>query len=484
MRKVHANHGRDHAPDGADPIPGIETTDGSTSVIPTSVLEIGSGITLSNPSTGVARLSSQAPVIAGRMSSGTNPTFVGLGCTAVRTGTGAYTVTFTPPLSVIPAITISAYGDAANIVNFASANQNGSLASVTGFTVSTYNPGVTVARDCGWDFIAVPVGGTSQGSSSARFPTQSNAMIDTKYNAFPWLCYLANGSTLIAVYRDGASHTSVDGKVIKQTSTDGGVTWSAKSTVKTPAGGQDFRDPSICLLASGRLIINYFNYNGAAVTDLLTTYSDDNGATWSVSTSIFSSGYTSWTATSAAILACSDGTLVMPVYGRNTSDTDDRMGVMRSTNGGTSWTLVNVGAANSKTNEATLIDFGGGNLRAYIRYEVAASPIKVSDSTDNGATWSALTNLSFNVSPGRPFAARLNNETIFLMYRSTASSRAAYRYSLDGGTTWTDEAIYSYSQYQYAGGFVKSGSDLLVAAVGLEVSASESRILFFSWTYS
>ena len=142
------------------------------------------------------------------------------------------------------------------------------------------------------------------------------------------------GGALLAVYREGVSHISVDGKVALQTSTDDGLTWSAKTYLASPPPGRDHRDPSIVETSSGGLIVNFFEHDGAKVTGLFTICSDDGGSTSASPDRV--DGYGGWTATSGAILRHSAGPLIMPFYGRNSGDTADRAGALISTDDGVS----------------------------------------------------------------------------------------------------------------------------------------------------
>jgi len=179
----------------------------------------------------------------------------------------------------------------------------------------------------------------------------------------------------------------------------------------------------------------------------------------------------------------------MPVYGRNGVEASDQMGVIRSSDNGASWgSLVQVTGASANMNEATLIQVGGGNVRAYIREETDPAPIHTALSTDSGATWGAVSALSWNVRPKRPAAIRSQlSGTIFLMYMQTGTSFPAYRYSIDNGASWSSEVAYSVTGfYEYMGGIARPSTDQIAAFVSMEntTNPADAYMFFFTWVVS
>lgn len=106
------------------------------------------------------------------------------------------------------------------------------------------------------------------------------------YEAFPDVCRLAGGDLFVVFYA-GTGHVTLPsdnaptgGSVYGMRSSDGGKTWSRPSLViDTP---QDDRDPHVCQLANGDLLVTKDNvlvcahrHPGTAVS-----ISTDDGATW------------------------------------------------------------------------------------------------------------------------------------------------------------------------------------------------------------
>lgn len=296
---------------------------------------------------------------------------------------------------------------------------------------------------------------------------------DGTYNAWPWVTAIS-ASNYIAVYRTGATHTSIDGRVVYQLSTDAGATWGAKTAILTPAGGRNYDDASVVKTRTGRLFVNTFQDDGTNFYGINTAYSDNGGTSWAAGPTL--TPYDTVQATSGACLQHSSGALIMPVYGKNSGDTDYRNGVQRSITDGLSFGgLITIGAQNSGYNEMTLIELPNGTIQAYVRN---GASIYLSQSTDAGLTWSALAALSFTVAPGRPAAVVGSPDPVItLFYRQVTTQKPAWRSSLDSGVTWGPEFVYSNSVSQYSGGY-SLGPSLFGLVTGLEVAAGDSRISF------
>ncbi len=305
---------------------------------------------------------------------------------------------------------------------------------------------------------------------------------DAKYNAFPWVAVTKFGK-LIAIYREGASHTSIDGKITINTSTDGGATWSGKTYIASPAGGHDYRDPSIVSTRTGRLIVNFFDWDGT-IAIVKTMYSDDAAATWSSLVALSPTPFTDATgaATSAGILQHSTGLLVMPIYGRDTGDTQDRLAVVISGDDGLTWTSrINVTAASGGYSEASLVEFADGSIHAFIRNNVDGK-VYTASSSNLGLTWGSTSVVVASATAGRPTAVLIPvSQALVVFYRKVSTALAVYRYSFDYGASWSSEQTLISTQSMYAGA-CPLNDKLACVVQAVEASSSDARISFSSIT--
>lgn len=282
---------------------------------------------------------------------------------------------------------------------------------------------------------------------------------DGNNNSFPSLARLADG-TLFLVYRVGTTHSTSKGVIVKRTSTDGGATWSAASTIITDAT-YDVRDPGVTLLSSGRLIIAYKMTNHtipASIADgARVIYSDDDGVTWSAEITI-NSALTSYSGCSARIVE-KNGTLYLPIFGKNTGDTYESVSVFTSTDDGETWggevTVANGETDSKNYQEPNILALSNGQLLCLLRSDsspASANRIRSSVSNDSGLSWEATTELFAGY--GRPSCAQLSNGMIIVIYRDVSDLQADYRTSSDGGVTWADAVALSTGagvQMTYAG---------------------------------
>lgn len=226
----------------------------------------------------------------------------------------------------------------------------------------------------------------------------------TTYDAFPSIARLGTDD-LIVVYRQGTDHaTTLDGIICKRTSTDDGATWSAAATIVAATGGLDKRGADVTVLSSGRVIVTFIEWDGtendgARVPYII--YSDDSGATWSTKVQI-TNGFTYWAFVQAPVVELANGDLLCPMYG---------------------------------------LDDGDSN---------ATRTAKVSRSTDDGATWSHLSEIADGPGLaedwGEPNIAVLNDGSLVCALRcnrSTPSANSVLRnethlsWSYDSGATWS-----------------------------------------------
>lgn len=268
--------------------------------------------------------------------------------------------------------------------------------------------------------------------------TRGTVTDGTLYRAFPGLGRMADGR-LILVYRSATGHNVTDGNIVMRTSADDGLSWSAERTIVNDAS-LDLRDPNVLVRSNGTVLVSYFSWDGADARVIEVIKSSDNGVTWGSRITV-ADAFTTTRAVTGATVELGSGDLLMPIYGRNGTDSFDTAAVLKSTDGGDTWgTQVTIasGPADSRHyQEPCLVKLASGTLVALIRSDTDGTAYR-STSTDSGATWSAVA--SVFTGGGRPSSLLLTSGTIVCCYRSTAAgSQAAFRTSTDDGVTWSAE---------------------------------------------
>lgn len=138
---------------------------------------------------------------------------------------------------------------------------------------------------------------------------------------FPDIARMANGN-LILTYFDSPEHgTNENGRVALVFGNSDGRSWSPPHVAVDTPGCED-RDPSIAALRSGRLILNWFRRDpddfASSVGGVYSSYSDDNGETWSNPTRVHSPLSPAYV--TAPVIELDDGRLLMPLYGYAEAD--------------------------------------------------------------------------------------------------------------------------------------------------------------------
>lgn len=272
-----------------------------------------------------------------------------------------------------------------------------------------------------------------------------------------------------------------------RTSTDGD-SWSAASTLFSPTAENDARDPALTELASGRVVcaIAVRNSSTEKVEDGgYTLYSDDDGDTWSDPIQI-DADFTDW-AVPTQIVELANGDWLLSVWGQDVGDGDDwSVRAIKSSDDGTTWTTVGTiadGVADSRQYNETGLYFDGTTVIAMIRDETGGADATYwrSTSTDDGTTWSALTQL-FADRSGRPLLASHDGFlwTILRKWVSSTDTPHQLLRSSDDAQTWevceqlnpsSERSVYGHTTT------LADGSFALVHAV--ENEARDAASVFF-----
>ena len=264
------------------------------------------------------------------------------------------------------------------------------------------------------------------------------------YEAFPDVCRLADRK-LVAVFYAGYGHISLprpdspgDGRICIMRSQDDGLTWSKPQTLVDLDG--DDRDPSIMQTSKGTLVCNFMTFYGRAEVPVSfivrVMRSLDGGKTWT-RPAIVPSPFKTVTATSSPVIELTDGTLLMPIYGRDTPSRynedkpklRDRSVVLRSTDDGKTWgePVFIDDAPEVHLQEPSLLQLDDKRLLCVMRRQG-----RQAFSEDGGLTWSKP----------RPFAHRADCPYLVqtkdgLLLCATRSSGTSVTVSTDRAQSWS-----------------------------------------------
>lgn len=236
--------------------------------------------------------------------------------------------------------------------------------------------------------------------------------------------------------------TWIAGRVTK----DGGKTWSPERVIARHPDCQPSH-PSVLTMHDGVIHVFYLGFKqwkwkgvnptDEAQSDMWTTRSSDNGATWSEPQMIFK-GYTG---ASNGAIETRDGHLIVP-YSHYVNDPGRLVSQTSvSTNGGKTWSLSNdidIGGAGDHEGalEPCVIELKDGRVWMLIR--TSRGFFWESFSTDGGKTWSEAkaTNIDTTSAPGH--LTRLAAGRIALVWNRAQKKRTELHLALsaDEGQTW------------------------------------------------
>jgi BNR repeat protein len=255
---------------------------------------------------------------------------------------------------------------------------------------------------------------------------------------FPDIVRLPGGG-LLATYREGAHHTSGDGRICLVESADGGLTWGPPRIVVD--GPYDDRDPKLAVLADGTVLLSYFVLDWAVKPRHMThgTFvrrSTDGGQTWSEAVEVGSKmvrdddgeqrGLQSWLASHGAAVELPGGDLLLPVYGKRVGRKWHRAVAIRSTDGGRTWPAdseVLLGEGDDVHFQEPTLTVVGDQVVAMIR--TTADRAYLTRSTDGGHTWAEAQPTDMPASSHHALA--LSSGEVLVTYGDLSSRFAPHR---------------------------------------------------------
>ncbi|MGQ7312590.1 exo-alpha-sialidase [Microbacterium arabinogalactanolyticum] len=241
---------------------------------------------------------------------------------------------------------------------------------------------------------------------------------------FPDLA-IGNQGELILVYRWASSHVGSRGDIRMKKSTDGGATWTGEQVIASSTS--DLRDPSITRLSTGRLIVSYFTYDqtASAVIGTQTRTSDNDGASWAAPVNVTST--LPHAATSAKIIEVrGTGELLIPLYGKQGSDPNNSIVIVRSTDKGVSWSgnqkTIASGSGTTDWTEPAIAELEDGHLRVIARTNANGFQYD-SYSGTYMTTWTPTQDLGVPMHAPELFRVPGTNKVVNLWSQPSGSSR-------------------------------------------------------------
>jgi len=305
----------------------------------------------------------------------------------------------------------------------------------------------------------------------------------SKHYAFPDIAKLENGKIML-VYRQGSGHAEDSGRILSHYSDDG-VNWSDPEMIMDDNTIDD-RDPSIAVLSSGRVAMNWFQYNYPTdynepwMHHIMFSTSESSGLNFDDSVQV-DPGLFSYTtvaelnengiwvddqeneiksyASSSSIIE-DNGKIIIPAYGGNSlnfkamSKTPKGPIVLFiSDDDGKTWSMKPVQAKapeNTWLQEPALLKVNDKKWILQVRTALGASPsnrgeLMQSVSDDDGKTWSDYKSLG--VVAHAPELLLLNNGALISSFRwldwidagsDIKREAVSMMYSSDNGETWSE----------------------------------------------
>jgi Neuraminidase (sialidase) len=241
--------------------------------------------------------------------------------------------------------------------------------------------------------------------------------------------------------------TWIAGRVTK----DGGKTWSPESVIARHPDCQPAH-PSVLATRDGMIHVFYLGFKkwkwkgvnptDETKSDMWTTRSSDDGATWSEPQMIFK-GYTG---ASNGAIETRDGHLIVP-YSHYVNDPGRLVNQTSvSIDGGRTWSLSNdidIGGAGDHEGalEPCVIELKDGRVWLLIR--TSRKVFWESFSSDGGKTWSVAKATTIDATSAPGHLTRLADGRIALVWNRVAGKRTDLHLALsaDEGKTWTPEEL-------------------------------------------
>jgi hypothetical protein len=224
----------------------------------------------------------------------------------------------------------------------------------------------------------------------------------------PWLGISKNGTDVYITFTKGTG-----GDLYETHSHNGGSSFSTSQLIGTVANNHYFYSNGLAVLPSGTAVMSasqYPNTNRQTTTapiSISTFRTTNGGTTWTrVNVDSVFAGPTYVTSSTTTLAADASGTLVVEYGGSTTSGANGNIWVQRSTDGGVTWTaktLLTPSTGGGDASFPAIVGGAAGDFRlTYMDSRTGAWNVWYRASTDGGVTWSADVKLS-DASSGAPY---------------------------------------------------------------------------------
>lgn len=216
----------------------------------------------------------------------------------------------------------------------------------------------------------------------------------------PWLGISKDGADIYITFSKGTG-----GDLYETHSHNGGSTFSAAQLIGTAANSHYFYSNGLAVLPSGTAVMSasqYPNTNRQTTTSpisISTFRTTNGGTTWTrVNVDSVFGGPSYVTSSTTTLAADTSGNLVVEYGGSTTPGANGNIWVQRSTNGGLTWTgktLLTPASGGGDASFPAIVAGAAGDFRlTYMDSRTGAWNVWYRASSDGGATWSADVRLS------------------------------------------------------------------------------------------
>jgi hypothetical protein len=239
--------------------------------------------------------------------------------------------------------------------------------------------------------------------------------------------FASSGSNRFIVWYD---NTPGNFEILFRRSTDNGATWQTTKNLSNNPGPSS--NPQIAVSGSNVFVVWTQENADLSQSDIFFRRSADNGATWGARINISVSGINF---SSVARLAASGSNVYISWTIGYSGEPRDTL-LRRSTDNGATWsTIVNLSNNPVSNNQGPEIASSGNKV--YVVWS-AANEIYLRRSTDNGATWKSVVNLSKNAGDSRTPQIAVSGSFVYVAWSDFTPGNydIFFRSSPDNGASW------------------------------------------------